>query len=333
MPELITDLSQIPAGFTAGALAIGNFDGVHVGHRRLLGKLTELADQHDGPAVAMTFDPPPHRVLRPDSDLPPPLTTIHRRAELMWAVGVDWLLAYPTSHGLLKLTPQQFFDEVVCGLLNARAIVEGPNFRFGKDRQGDTALLSQMCADRGLTMHVVHAMDAGGTMISSTRIRTLIQDGNIRSANEFLGWDYQIAGVVAAGERRGRELGFPTANLEQIASLIPGHGVYAGYAEVDGLAVDAAIHIGPNPTFSESTAKVEVHLLDWQGNLYERDLRVSFSDKIRDIQKFNNVDELKSQIQSDIEVCRQMRSVQRKCVFRSNEGGGAAFGIPLVAFL
>ncbi|MEX2185196.1 MAG: riboflavin kinase, partial [Pirellulales bacterium] len=225
--RLILDPSSWPNELRGGAVAIGNFDGVHIGHSRIVEVLLAEARRVGGPAVVFSFDPHPVRLLRP-ADAPPPLTWTTRKAELLARLGVDALLAYPTDEALLELSAAEFFEQIVVAQIGARAMVEGPNFRFGKGRNGTVESLAQMCAADGMSLQVVEPVEAGGEIVSSSRIRTLIAAGDIDAARTLLTEPYRIRGMVVHGAGRGATIGFPTANIAAVDTLVPGVGVYAG---------------------------------------------------------------------------------------------------------
>jgi riboflavin kinase/FMN adenylyltransferase len=288
-----------PAAYRGGWLSIGNFDGVHRGHQAILGELVRGAREHHCPAVVLTFDPHPITLL--SGRAPPALTAPSRKAELIAKCGVDCLIVYPTTHELLALTAEEFFESFVRREMQARGMVEGPNFYFGKDRRGDVTLLGRLCGAAGLALSVVPPMLHGGTTVSSSVIRRAIAEGRIADAVEMLGHPFQIEGIVAEGARRGRQIGFPTANLAGVATLLPPDGVYAGTSLVDGVRYPAAVHLGPNPTFGEGERKLEAHLVGYRGDLYGRSLQVDLLDRVRGTQKFAGVEELTSQLRRDVE--------------------------------
>ena len=288
-----------------GAISIGNFDGVHRGHAELLRRLCRLATRLGGPAVAVTFDPPPAAILRPESQ-PPPLTTLGHRAELLRGFGVDGVVVIRTTRDLLAESAEDFFASLVVDTLQAKGIVEGPNFFFGRGRAGDPPLLRRLCGEAGIECQIVEPTTSDGAWISSTRIREAILAGEVDSAAAMLSRPYRISGVVTGGAGRGRLLGFPTANLSDIQTLIPAAGVYAGWAAVDGETLPAAIHIGPNPTFAETLPKVEVHLLDQSRQLYGLNLDVDFVRRIRGVVKFDSAEGLKRQIEVDLGGVREV---------------------------
>lgn len=302
--QLLPSLDHVAPGLTGGAVAIGNFDGVHRGHAHLVERLVAQARRVGGPAAVFTFDPHPLAILKPEW-LPTPMTRSERKAELLGQLGVDAVIAYPTDRNLLSLTPQGFFDLVIRQHLQAKAIVEGPNFHFGKDRAGDVAVLRRLCDEAGLTLEVVEPLAVDDELISSSRVRKLIQTGAIRQANQLLTQPYRLSGVVGRGAERGRTIGFPTANLEQVYTVLPTLGVFAGRAWVDGQPHAAAINIGPNPTFREEAVKIEVHLIDFAGNLYDRSLSVDLLDRLRDIRPFSSIDALVAQLRQDVAEARK----------------------------
>ncbi len=303
--RLLRHLDQITTELQQGAVAIGNFDGVHRGHRRLVQRLIEHARKVGGPAVVFTFDPHPARLLRP-AEAPPPLTWSERKASLLTELGVDAMIAYPTDQHLLSLSSREFFDTVVLGQLNARAMVEGPNFRFGRGREGDVHQLTSFCREAGIDLEVVPPLLLDAHYISSSRVREAVRQGDVDAARQMLTHPYRIRGLVTHGARRGATLGFPTANVEGIDTLLPSTGVYAGRAWTNDVRWPAAIHIGPNLTFNEQTLKVEVHLIGYQNSLYGEPLEVDFLARLRDIRPFASVEELKEQLQQDVRSASQI---------------------------
>ncbi len=307
MSRLITTLDQYPDELRGAGVAIGNFDAVHVGHAALVRRLVELAQAKDKPAVVFTFDPPPGAILFPDRPRTKPLTTMARRAELFGKLGAAALVAYPTSRAFLSLTAREFFQQIIVDKLAASVMVEGPNFHFGRDRQGNIQVLQQWCAEQGIGLSEMPLTEAGAQVVSSTRVRELVARGQLMAANALLLEPYRITGQVVSGAQRGRTIGFPTANLAGIEVLLPAIGVYAGRVlglESEPLA--AAIHLGPNPTFAEDEPKVEVHLPDWNGSLYGQQLTVELLQEVRGIIKFPSVDALKSQLANDVAQCRRI---------------------------
>lgn len=299
-------------------LSIGNFDGVHLGHQSIVNVLVSRARGLELPALIMTFDPHPAALLRPDGP-PPRLTTPAQKAELLMQLGVDAVIQYPTDRALLNLTAREFFDEFVIHHLNAVGLVEGPNFYFGKERSGDGETLRQFCNETGRFLEILSPAEQNGTLVSSSQIRQALQAGDVEAASRLLGRPYSLRGTVVEGDRRGRTIGFPTANLSQIETLIPANGVYAAHAtEVNAPGPSgprhlAAVSIGPNPTFEQTgnvaaAPKVEAHLLDFTGDLYGKEFELQLLSHVRGLRKFSGVNELQNQIQKDITAIRSQHS-------------------------
>jgi len=280
-------------------LSIGNFDGVHRGHQVILSALRKYAAALNVPAVAMTFEPHPAVLLKPGST-PPRVTTALQKAALIRENGIDRVFEYPTDWTLLNLTPQEFFDRIVVQQLNAVGLVEGPNFFFGKGRSGNTRTLESFCRDSGRFLEIVPPATLGDQIISSSLIRQSLANGDVERAAEFLGRPYEIAGTIVSGAQRGRTIGFPTANLAEIETVIPAPGVYAAMAKVQGRKEKAAVSIGPNPTFADEQSKVEAHLLDVSGDFYGQAMSLRFIARVRGLQKFSSKEELQHQIQKDV---------------------------------
>lgn len=297
--NLIRDIHDLPDSVRRGAVAIGNFDGVHRGHARIVERLKQKANEAGGSAVVFTFDPHPALLLRPDQ-APPPLTWTDRKAELLAELGVDTTIAYPTDEALLQLTAEEFFQQIVRDALDAKAMVEGPNFYFGRNRSGDIELLSRLCNEAEIALDVVEPVELEGEHVSSSRVRQLIAAGQIDQANRLLTQPYRIRGMVRHGAARGAKIGFPTANVDAVDTLLPAPGVYAGRSVAGGRTWPAAINIGPNPTFGEHALKVEVHLVGFHDSLYGQPLEVDFLARLRDIERFAGVEELKQQLGRDI---------------------------------
>ena len=305
----LEDFTTVPARVRGAFLAVGNFDGVHRGHSNLLARLGANAADAHAPAVALTFDPHPVALLRPDK-APSPLVWTERKVALLMEAGATEVGVFHTGPWLLGLTAREFFDRVIVGQFGAKGMVEGPNFAFGRDRGGDSTLLAGWCAEAGLEFEVVEPTVIEGALVSSSRIRRCLADGQAEEAARLLGRPYRLRGVVTHGVGRGAGLGFPTANLDEIDTLIPADGVYAAFAYIDGHGVPypTATHIGPNATFGEHVRKVEAHLIDFKGDLYGRTVELDVLSRLRPSRKFAGLDDLLGQIRLDVEnaraVCR-----------------------------
>ncbi len=297
--KLIRDLADLPHSVRRGAVAIGNFDGVHRGHARIVERLIARAREVNGAAVVFTFDPHPALLLRPEQ-APPPLTWTDRKAELLAELGVDTTIAYPTDEALLQLLPADFFQRIVLETLDAKAMVEGPNFYFGRERAGNIAVLKQLCGAANIPLEVVEPLELEGSHVSSSRVRKLVAAGQIDEANRLLTQPYRIRGMVRHGAARGAKIGFPTANVDAVDTLLPAPAVYAGRCAVSGRNWPAAINVGPNPTFGEQALKVEVHLIGFHDSLYGQPLEVDFLARLRDIERFADIELLKTQLRKDV---------------------------------
>jgi riboflavin kinase/FMN adenylyltransferase len=303
--HIIRHLEALPAEARGGAVAIGNFDGVHLGHVAIVRRLIERAEAVGGPAIVFTFDPHPVRLLRPEQ-CPPPLTWTERKAELLKAQGVDWIVAYPTDEALLQLSAEAFFNRIVRDTLSARALVEGPNFYFGHNREGTIERLGELTTAAGISLDIVPPVEIGGAIVSSSRVRNLIRGGDVQQANRLLSSPYRIRGMITHGAGRGAKIGFPTANLGAIDTLLPAVGVYAGRAWVADASWPAAINLGPSPTFGDTTSRVEVHIVGLDESLYGQPLEVDFLARLRDIRPFDSPAALVEQLKSDVEQVKQV---------------------------
>lgn len=302
----------------ACAVTVGNFDGVHLGHAAIVRRLIAASRRIDAPAVAFTFDPHPAAVVRPDH-APVPLTTPARRATLLRAIGVDAVVVQPTDKDLVSLTADRFYREILRERLHAVALVEGADFRFGANRKGDVRLLETLCSRDGVAFETVEAVLADGLPVSSSRIRGLIAAGRVAEAAILLASPYRLTGTVVEGANRGATIGFPTANLSGVATLLPAPGVYAARVTLpDRGSRPAAVHVGPNISFGETRIGVEAHLIGFSGSLYGCSLDVDFVERLRDTQKFDSIDGLVAQLAKDVAraaaVVGPMPDVSTTCV-------------------
>ena len=307
--HIIRHLDDLPSAARGGAVSIGNFDGVHRGHIAIVRRLLERAAGVAGPAIVFTFDPHPVRLLRPEQ-CPPPLTWTERKAELLAGHGVDWIVPYPTDEALLQLSAAEFFQHIVRDALDARALVEGPNFFFGHNREGTIERLGHLTAAAGITLDVVPPVDVDGALVSSSRVRELIRAGDVEQAKKLLAAPYRIRGMVTHGAGRGAKIGFPTANLGAVDTLLPAQGVYAGRGWVGKSSWPAAINLGPSPTFGDATSRVEIHLIGQNDPLYGQPLEVDFLVRLRDIWPFDSPQALAEQLARDVQEAKRIANDQ-----------------------
>jgi riboflavin kinase / FMN adenylyltransferase len=301
--ELVEGLAGFRRLRPGAVMSIGNFDGIHRGHRSLLAMAEGLRSRSPGGVVVVTFEPHPLTVLRPEA-APPRLTPLGVKRAILEAAGVDTLVLLPPSRDLLDLSAEQFWQLLVSEVRPAH-LIEGESFTFGKGRGGTLAKLRQWAVGSGLELHVapsVHAvlLNLSIVSVSSSLIRWLISQGRVRDAAICLGRPYALEGTVVKGNQRGRTIGTPTANLDVTDQLVPADGVYAGRAVVDQITYRAAVSIGTLPTFDGATRQVEAHLLDFTGDLYGRSLCVELTDWLREQRKFSGIDALKVQIADDL---------------------------------
>ena len=300
---------EVPPDIGPTVVVIGNFDGVHLGHQHVLARARDLADQRGLDVVAVTFDPHPMAVLRPEH-APTTLTTIERRAELLAEAGADHVLALPFDREMAGWSPEEFARRVLADTLHAASVVVGASFRFGSRAAGDVATLQALGADLGFTAEGI-PLDGGPMVWSSTYVRTCLATGDVAGAAEALGHPYAVRGVVVRGEQRGRELGYPTANVPTDSlTTAPADGVYAGWLRrLDtGESFPAAISVGTNPTFDGvRTRRVESYVLDRDDlDLYGVEVEVSFVERLRGMVAFESVEGLVRQMALDVDRAREI---------------------------
>ncbi|MEU3045454.1 bifunctional riboflavin kinase/FAD synthetase [Streptomyces sp. NPDC006984] len=304
-------LEDIPQDWGRSVVTIGSYDGVHRGHQLIIGRAVERARELGVPVVVVTFEPHPSEVVRPGSH-PPLLAPHHRRAELMAGLGVDAVLVLPFTPDFSRLSPADFIVKVLVDKLHARAVVEGPNFRFGHKASGDVAYLTELGRTYDYEVEVVdlfvRGAAGGGEPFSSTLTRRLVAEGDMAGAAEILGRPHRVEGVVVRGAQRGRELGFPTANVETLPhTAVPADGVYAGWLTADGERMPAAISVGTNPQFDGTERTVEAYAIDRVGlDLYGLHVTVDFLAYVRGQQKFDSIDALLVAMAADVTRCRQL---------------------------
>lgn len=303
--RIVRGLESFPPEARASAVALGVFDGVHLGHRAILGTAVARAGAEGLDALACTFDRHPAEILQPDR-APAAITTLDERLGLIAETGVAAAVVLSFTRELAAVEPEAFVKDILLSRLHARDVVVGFNHRFGRGARGDARLLESLAERLGFRAHVVPPLEVDGVPVSSTEIRAALQRGDVRRAARFLGRPYAIAGTVTAGAGRGRTLGFPTANIEADRVLLIPRGVYLGRVTVDGQVRPGVVNVGVRPTFGETTLAIEAHVLDFAGDLYGRQLRLEFLDRLRDEMRFGSVEELRMQIGRDIAAAREL---------------------------
>jgi riboflavin kinase/FMN adenylyltransferase len=307
--KIIDRLENITRPFKNAVITIGNFDGVHIGHQALFHEVVEKADVIGGTSIAMTFNPHPIRVLQKNNN--PPLITLHeQKIELIERAGIEVLICIPFTEQFASISAEDFIKDLLINKIGMKAIVVGKDYTFGKNREGNLAFLKSFASQLGYEVIVadwIKATQNVSERISSTKIRELVMSGKVEPARKMLGRHYQIRGRVVKGrDRGGKLLGIPTANINLQDELCPKTGIYAVTVEYNNGIYNGVANIGYSPTFDDNQFTVEVHLLDFAENIYNKKIRVNFIERIRDEKKFGNISELKEQINQDIETAKRI---------------------------
>ena len=306
--KIIRDLGEISKPFKNAVVTIGNFDGVHIGHQALFRQVVEKARAIEGTSVVMTFEPHPLRVLNCNKHFPL-ITLYEQKIELIGTTGIDTLVTVPFTREFAATPARAFVKDILCDLIGMKSVVVGEDYSFGKKREGDISLLKEMGRTYGFEVSVSGWIEVGARRISSTEIRNLVRNGQLEEARGLLGRHYQVRGTVIRGrDRGGRLLGYPTANLKLSDELCPKGGVYAVTVEYQGTAYEGVANIGYSPTFDNGEFSVEVHILDFDKDIYDRPIRVNFIRRLRGEKKFSGPEALAAQIKRDIERARNLLS-------------------------
>jgi riboflavin kinase/FMN adenylyltransferase len=297
-------LEAVPPGWGRCVATIGVFDGVHRGHQQIIGRAVERARELHRPAVVITFDPHPAEVVRPGTH-PTALTTPHHKAELVEALGADVLCLLPFTLEFSRMSPKEFAHAVLVERLHAATVVVGDNFRFGHGAAGGLDSLVTLGAEFGFAAEGVPLLTENGTTISSTFVRACVDAGDVATAARALGRPHRVEGIVVRGDARGREIGFPTANLQTVPyAAVPADGVYAGHLITRSGSLPAAISVGTNPTFAGRERRVEAFALDFSGDLYGEPVAIDFVTRLRDTERFDSVEALVEQMHRDVAQAR-----------------------------
>lgn len=281
-------------------ITIGTFDGVHLGHQSILKKVVEAKENNTYEASLLTFFPHPRMVLQQDTSIKL-LNTIDEKAELLDKFGIDNLIIHPFDAAFSNLSAEEFVKEILIDRLNIHKIIIGHDHRFGKNRTADISDLILFGKKYGFEVEQINAHEIDEIAISSTKIRKALMEGNIKLANQFLGYSYFISGKVIEGKKIGRTLGFPTANIQinESYKLLPKNGVYIVFSEINDIPYFGMMNIGNNPTIGENEQSIEVHYFDMSENIYNKKLKISILEHIRDERKFNSLPDLQAQLEKD----------------------------------
>jgi riboflavin kinase/FMN adenylyltransferase len=300
----IFTLPDMNEQFPNPVLTIGNYDGIHVGHQKIIEQVVEKARTQSGTAMLMTFDPHPLSILKPDT-YTRLITPLHLKKQLVEKCGIDVMFVVPFDDAFKGIAPEAFIKEILVKALGVKGIIVGYDFTFGKGGTGNVGLLKQMGKEYGFSFEAVPAILMDGEKIGSNKIRKLIMNGEVERAARFLGRPHMIEGVVVRGENRGKGMGFPTINLDTFAELVPKNGVYVTEVEVEGKRMPSVTNIGFNPTFGGKKFLMETHILDFSRDLYDQEVIIYFHDHLRDEMKFKSIDELKKRITEDVALAQE----------------------------
>jgi len=305
--NIIHAANELEPGSRRVCVAIGMFDGVHLGHQQVIRQTIEDARQHEGIAVAITFDCHPNSVVAPERN-PPLIYSLSQRLRVIESLGIDVALSIHFDQAFSEISGEQFIRALVRDFRNLHSLCVGSAFTFGHRRSGNVELLKRLGKELHFMVHGLASVSLDGKVVSSTRIREAIRDGNLDAASQMLGRTYALAGRVIRGDQLGRQLGFPTANLEFAGLVVPPNGVYAAHALFGGRQHRAVVNIGLRPTLQNPARQlqIEVHLLDFSGDLYDQELGIAFVGKLRGEHRFPSLEALRKQIERDIEAAHAL---------------------------
>jgi riboflavin kinase/FMN adenylyltransferase len=308
--EVYRGLETYPAKGKA-IVTVGTFDGVHIGHQKILSRISEIAQKESGNSVLLTFHPHPRLVLFPEDNDLKLLSTLEERIALLEAAGLDHLIVQPFSIDFSRMSAVEYVRDILVKSIGVYKLVIGYDHHFGRNREGNLARLTELAPTYGFGVEEISAQDIDEVNVSSTKIRNALEAGKIKTANQYLGYHYSLSGVVVKGEMIGRSIGFPTANVNcsDRFKLIPGHGVYLCKVLVRDQWHRAMVNIGSRPTLKESAdLTIEAHLFNFTGDLYGQEVKVEFLDRLRDEVRFEGLDELKKQLEKDAEMANNLFS-------------------------
>ncbi len=301
--KIVRGTKNIVKPIPCPVVAIGNFDGVHIGHQIIFRQAAQMARDRMGTAIVFTFEPHPLKIIAPKR-VPPLLTSFRQKMELIEECGIDMVVCADFTRQFADQQPRDFAKDILVGLIGVEEIVVGFDYAFGRGREGTISYLQKMGEEFHFNVHVVEPIKLRDHLVSSSHVRELIEEGNVKAARGFLGRDYSILGPVVHGHHTGQAIGFPTANLDTAKVQIPATGVYAVRILHAGRAFKGAVNIGFNPTFNRDRLSVEVHIFDFHEDIYGQEVEVIFVDRIRQEMTFESADELVVQIKKDIETAR-----------------------------
>jgi len=302
---LYRSIDEISAPLRKAVVTIGNFDGVHLGHREIFRRLKSAARHLGGVSVVVTFHPHPLHVIDPSSSLTL-INTLDEKITLIEASGIDYLIVIPFTREFASITAEDFVENILVSRIGMKKVIIGYDYAFGRGRAGNSSMLEALGKELLFEVEELSPINTGDTVYSSSLIRRMIREGNVSDVVRFLGRHFSLAGSVVHGAHRGKMLGFPTANISTDKELIPADGVYAVKVKIGEKLYDAACNIGSNPTFGTAPVSIEVFVFDFNTELYDSEIRVYFIERIREEKKFDSIDDLKKAIASDVAKCRSI---------------------------
>ena len=292
-------LHGLEGKFKSPAVTLGNFDGVHIGHGEIFRRLKKRSGEIGGEALIFTFDPHPAKVLRPELS-PSIITPLPEKLSLIEEHGLDGIILADFNKEFAEQHPASFVKDILHEKIGAKLVIIGHDFTFGKGKEGNIDSLISLGKEAGFSVEVVEPIRLDGEIVSSTRIRAMIKDGKVKEASSLLGRHHSIEGKVIKGHGRGKPLGFPTANIDFHAELLPKYGVYAVKAQLGQRQLTGVTNIGTKPTFNDDEPSIETHIFDFDESIYGKELKISFVDRVRDVRSFNNTQDLSDQIAKDV---------------------------------
>lgn len=289
-------------------LTVGTFDGVHIGHQKIIARINEIAKEKGGESVLLTFHPHPRLVLFPDDDSLKLINTIEEKTVLLDGFGLDHVIYMAFEKELSRMSPVEYVRDILVNKIGVSTVVIGYDHHFGRNREGDIELLRELGPIYDFDVIEIPVQEVDEISVSSTKVRRAIEQGEINFANEFLGHTFSLTGTVVEGKRVGREIGFPTANikLNDPNKIVPGKGVYAVKGKAGGQELNGMLNVGVKPTIGENQQTIEVHFFEFNDDLYNQEVKIEFIERIRDEQKFENLEQLKDQLQKDQEEAQRI---------------------------
>lgn len=299
--EVIRGFKNFPEPFLHSAVAIGNFDGVHAGHQRILKFLSDKVSKLGLSSLVLTFSPHPEKILGEKTTKM--IQTLEQRKREIEKFGIDAVLIVPFDQNFSNLSAREFVRKIIVNTLKARAVVVGENFRYGKNREGDIPLLRKLASESNFQVHSIPTVKKRGMMASSSLIRNLLQQGQVEKANLLLGRNYEIEGKVIKGKSRGKSLGFPTANIETKNEIVP-PGIFISFVGIESETFPSLTNVGNCPTFNQKETNIESYIINFARDLYGKTIRIGFIKKIRDEIKFKTAEDLKAQMKKDLQIAK-----------------------------